>query len=75
MRLFCPYLAADVERTTERQRHIAERHPDLLPAHSQLLAETLRDPDQVRRSSQISNVQLLSRWFESVRGGKYIVLW
>ena len=29
----CPYLGGDVELTDERERHIAERHPDLLPEH------------------------------------------
>ena len=27
----CPYLKAEVELTEEREHHIAERHPDLLP--------------------------------------------
>jgi len=29
----CPYLKRDVELTTEREEHIRERHPDLLPKH------------------------------------------
>ena len=29
----CPYLEADVELTAEREVHISERHPDLLPEH------------------------------------------
>jgi hypothetical protein len=46
----CPYLEREVELTAEREFHIAERHPDLLPAHRQRVAETPADPDQVRRS-------------------------
>ena len=40
----CPYLKAEVELTEERERHIAERRPDLLPDHSQRLAEVLGSP-------------------------------
>jgi len=31
MRLPCAYLHGDVELNDERELHIAERHPDLLP--------------------------------------------
>ena len=31
-------------------------------------------PDEVRRSSRIRNARLLSRWFEWLRGGKYVVV-
>jgi hypothetical protein len=70
----CPYLKAQVELTDEREWHIAERHPDLLPEHRQRIADTLTDPDQVRRSTRFANVRLFSRWFESVRGGKHVVV-
>lgn len=34
MALFsCPYLQGEVELTDERETHIAEQHPDLLPEH------------------------------------------
>jgi len=70
----CPYLDVQVELTEERERHIAERHPDLLPEHRQRITDTLTDPDQVRRSTRFANARLFSRWFESVRGGKYVVV-
>ena len=70
----CPYLDVQVELTEERERHIAERHPDLLPEHRQRIGDTLTDPDQVRRSTRFANARLFSRWFESVRGGKYVVV-
>lgn len=70
----CPYLNAQVELTGERERHVAERHPDLLPEHRQRIADTLADPDQVRRSVRFPNARLFSRWFESVRGGKHVVV-
>jgi hypothetical protein len=46
----CPYLNGEVELTVERERHIAERHPDLLPEHRDRVGETLAEPDQVRSS-------------------------
>jgi hypothetical protein len=70
----CPYLKARVELTNEREQHIAERHPDLLPEHRQRIGDTLTDPDQVRRSTRFANARLFSRWFESVRGGKHVVV-
>ena len=70
----CPYLGGEVELTDERERHIAERHPDLLPAHRDRLAETLADPDDVRRSRRFGDARLFSRWFDSVRGGKHVVV-
>jgi hypothetical protein len=37
----CPYLKGEVELTTEREEHIRERHPDLLPKHRDRIGETL----------------------------------
>ena len=54
-RLACPYLRGDVELTAERERHIRERHPDLLPEHRDQLSQTLANPDQVRRSARLAN--------------------
>jgi hypothetical protein len=70
----CPYLDAQVDLTDERERHIAERHPDLLPEHRECIADTLAHPDQVRRSARFVNARLFSCWFESVRGGKHVVV-
>lgn len=70
----CPYLHSEVELTEERERHIAENHPDLLPRYRGCIAETLRDPDQVRRSARLANALLFSRWFDTVRGGKHVVV-
>ena len=44
-RFSCPYLRGEVELTEERERHIAERHPELLPEHRERIAETLADPE------------------------------
>ena len=70
----CAYLDENVELTDEREYHIAERHPDLLPDHRQCIADTLADPDQVRQSSRVNNARLFSRWFDSLRSGKYVVV-
>jgi len=70
----CPYLNAQVELTDERERHIAERHPDLLSEHRQRIADTLVAPDQVRRTERFVSARLFTRWFESVRGGKHVVV-
>jgi hypothetical protein len=70
----CPYLKGEVELTEERERHIAERHPDLLPEHRERIAETLAEPDQVRRSTRFGSARLLSRWYTDVRQGKHVVV-
>jgi hypothetical protein len=68
----CPYLSDKVECTEEREQHIAERHPDLLPGHREYIATTLADPDQVRRSVRLGNARLFSRWYVDL--GKHVVV-
>lgn len=70
----CPYLGNDVELTDEREYHITLRHPDLLPEHRQCIKDTLILPDEIRRSPRFGNARLFSRWFEDLRGGKYVVV-
>jgi hypothetical protein len=60
-----PNLHGEVELGAERERHIQERHPDLLPAYRDQLRQTLADPDQVRRSARLANARLFSRWFDN----------
>ena len=69
-----PYLKGEVELTEERERHIAERHPDLLPEHRERVAETLADLDQVRRSVRFGSAKLFSRWYTDVQRGKHVVV-
>jgi hypothetical protein len=38
------------------------------------VAETLADPDQVRRSARFGNARLFSRWYTDVKKGKYVVV-
>jgi hypothetical protein len=70
----CPYLKGEVELTEERERHIAERHPDLFPEHRERIAETLAEPDQVRRSARFGSARLFSRWYTDVRQRKHVVV-
>lgn len=70
----CPYLESGDELTEERERHIAERHPELLPAHRDRLVETLADPDQVRTGVRFGSARLFSRWYTDSRGGKHVVV-
>ena len=58
----CPYLAGEVELSDERESHIAETHPELLPEHEDQIGDTLHDPDQVRRSRRFANARLFSKW-------------
>jgi len=70
----CPHLGGDVELTPERERHIAERHPDLVPGHLERISQTLAAPDHVRRSRRFGSALLFAKWFSSLRGGKYVVV-
>jgi hypothetical protein len=69
----CPYLGGEVELSHERETHIAERHPDLLPGHRDRILQTLADPDQIRRSKRFGAARLFSRWFSDL-GGKHVVV-
>jgi len=73
-KFYCQYLRASVELTAEREIHVAEHHPDLLPRHRDRIAGTLADPDQVRRSTRFSHARLFSRWYPDIMGGKYVVV-
>lgn len=70
----CPYVDGDIELTDEREFHITLRHLDLLPMYRQCIPDTLMLPNEIRRSSRMRNARLFSRWFEWLRGGKYVVV-
>ncbi len=73
-RYSCPYLRGEIELTSEREKHIAQCHPDLMPEHRDRIATTLADPDQIRRSTRFGAARLFSRWYTDVRGGKNVVV-
>lgn len=70
----CPYLKAEVELTANRLEHIQESHPGTLPEYLSQLTETLADPDTIRRSDRDPQAILFSKWFTSIRNGRYIVV-
>jgi hypothetical protein len=70
----CPHLHSEVELGDERERHIADRHPDLLPEHRDRIEATLADPDQVRRSERFATARLFSRWYDDLKGGKHVAV-
>ena len=70
----CPYLGGEVELSDERERHVAEHHPDLLPDHKDRIGDTLADPDQVRRSKRFGNARLFSKWYDDLLKGKQVVV-
>jgi len=72
--IYCQYLKVSVELTKERETHITEHHPDLLPAHRDRIIGTLTDPDQVRRSTRFSSAKLFSRWYSDLLDGKHVVV-
>lgn len=70
----CPYLGDEVELSDEREQHIAEHHPDLLPDHKYRIRDTLADPDQVRRSKRFGNARLFAKWYDDLLKGKHVVV-
>lgn len=67
----CPYLGSQVELTEERERHIAESHPDLLPEHRAKIWDALQAPDSVRKSHRFASARLFTKYFKDLRGGIY----
>lgn len=74
VRFFCLYLDSEVELTQERERHIIERHPDLPARYQELIADTLANPDEVRCDVRFENTLLFSRWYPTLRKGRYMVV-
>jgi hypothetical protein len=70
----CPYLNTEVKLTDEREQHIRDKHPELLPTYRAQLIQTVADPDEVRRDSRFPNSLLFSHWFPEVKGGKFVVV-
>ena len=52
----CPSLGLLVELTDERRRHILVKHPDLLPAYTDYVAETLAQPDEVQETASFQRL-------------------
>lgn len=70
----CPYFGSEVELTDERRRHVARRHPEVLPSHLDWIADTLRDPDIVVIDRKSDRAKLLVRWYDRPHGGNHVVV-
>ncbi len=57
-KFYCRYLKHSIELSEDREKHILEAHPDLLPEYEARIKETLFDPDQVRRSLRFNDAKL-----------------
>lgn len=73
-KLYSRYLKADVELSEQREEHIVEGHPDLLPKYWAEMKKTVEEPDEVRKSARMPSARLHTRWFNSVKDGKYVVV-
>ena len=73
-RFICPYLDADVELSSERRSHIESTHPELLPEYDDYLAQTLADPDEVRRDGRFPTTRIFTRWFQHLIRGKFLAV-
>jgi hypothetical protein len=70
----CSHLNTNVELTEEREQHINQNHPQTLPNYLNELAETLDNPDQVRHSNFDPSALMFSKWFDTIRTGRYLIV-
>jgi hypothetical protein len=71
----CPHLGSDVELTDEREAHIRRHHPEVLTSGRDLIAQTLSDPDLIRRDLRDpATTMLFSRRYDQVRGGRHVIV-
>ena len=70
----CPYLSSQVELSDEREEHIIQNHPNTLPDYIEQLSETLANPDRVRPSKHDTQALLFSKWFDTIRTGRYLIV-
>ncbi len=70
---FLDYTGRLIRYPIERQRHVAERHPEM-SEQSGLIWDTLAAPDEVRRSTNDpETVVLYYRWFDNTPvGPRYV---
>ncbi|MDE2785041.1 MAG: hypothetical protein OXL37_00105 [Chloroflexota bacterium] len=68
----CPFLGGLVELNDERERHIAEKHSQLLPNRPDHIATTLADPDLILRKDPEDETILFYRWFYDL--DKYVLV-
>lgn len=66
-------LVKSAELTSERKKHIFLFHPDLKP-YFDLVQEVLLYPAEIRVSKSDPKVLLFYRYFDTILGGKYIMV-
>lgn len=62
-----------IELRDERREHILRYHPDLRPFLDRL-AQTVANPDQIRKSKDDPQVVLFYKFYGDILGGKYMVV-
>jgi hypothetical protein len=50
------------------------KNPNTLPNYLEQLSETLANPDQVRPSKHDAQALLFSKWFDTIRTGRYLIV-
>ena len=68
----CPYLGGAVELSDDRERHITNRHADLLPDLLEYVAGTLASPDTILRKRPTDGTIRFYRWYYDL--DKYMVV-
>jgi hypothetical protein len=72
--VFSQFLGGNVELSTERFLHIQERHPGTLPDYELELQTTIANPDLIRQSEKDTSAWLFSKWFTSIRKGRFLIV-
>jgi hypothetical protein len=67
-------LGGEVELTSERERHIQDRHPELGVILGQRIRETLQAPDAVRPSTRRAQALEFLRWYPVFPRRKRVVV-
>lgn len=73
MLIDCPYLGRPVELTSERMKHIRQRHPELGEAAEELIQQCISDPDEIQISNAESSALLFTRQLKERIGGRFLV--
>ena len=66
-------LGKTVELTSERKRHIVQRHPDMI-IHLYKIKNVLLSPDHLRIENYDQRVLLFYKYFDNIDEGKYLVV-
>ncbi len=64
-------IIGEIELTTERKSHIILKHPEV-KLHIKKISQVLSSPDTIRRSKVDTEALLFYKYFDKIKGGKYI---